>query len=120
MKRGQIPARTALQAALKALGFKLRLEEEFVPSAASAYLPCTLNGEDAGFTLRLDGCAEITGKDVALILQWSSDPRERVAVLMVAAALAHDFDAVVHDQELALKNAGELLATAEQEFSDLG
>lgn len=120
MQRGQIPARTALQAAIKALGFKLKLEEEFDPSAASTYLPCTLDGEDAGFTLRIDDSAEIPGKDAALTLQWSGDPRERVAVLMVAAALAHDFAAVVHDQEQALKNAEELLAEAEQEFSDLG
>lgn len=99
MKRDRIPEHAALQAAIKALGFKLKLEEDFDPAASGDYLPCTLDGEDAGFTLRCDACDEIAGKDTAVTLQWGGDPREQVTVVMVATTLAHDFDAVVRNQD---------------------
>jgi hypothetical protein len=119
LNRSQIPGRPALQAAIKALGFKLTLEEDYVPFASSGYLPCTLDGEDAGFTLRFAASDEIAGKDSAITLQWGGDPREQASVMMVAAALAHNFDAVVRDPGNATKSAEELTAAARKAFSSL-
>lgn len=119
MPRSRIPDRPALQAAIRALSLPLKLEEEFAPSATSAYLPCTLDGEDAGFTLRLDGNAEIADEKAALILQWGGDPREKVAALMVAAALAQAFGAMVKDEKAATTSAQELLALARRAHADL-
>lgn len=119
LKRDQIPDRAALQAAIKSLGFKLTLEEDYAPFSSSGYLPCTLDGEDAGLTLRFDISNEIAGKDSALTLQWSGDPREQVSVMMIAAALAHGFDAVVRDADNVGKSANELLESAKKAFSGL-
>lgn len=119
LKRDQIPDRTALQAAIKSLGFKLTLEEDYAPFASSGYLPCTLDGEDAGLTLRFDTSDEIAGKDSAVTLQWGGDPREQVSMMMIASALAHDFDAVVHGPDSIGKSADELVATAKKAFADL-
>ncbi|GAB4063169.1 hypothetical protein [Uliginosibacterium sediminicola] len=73
-----LPAPAALQAAIKALGFKLDLEGLDVASA-SGFQGCVLDGEDAGFT--------ITAEEDGLSLRWSGDAREQCAALMLAAAL---------------------------------
>lgn len=109
IKSEQIPLRAALQAALKALGFKLTLEDDYVPFASSGYLPCTLDGEDAGFNIRFVKSDAITNKDAAIVLQSGGDPREDATVTMIAAALANDFDAVVQDKHCNFAEAAELL-----------
>lgn len=119
LNRDSFPKRAALQAAIKALGFKLTLEEDYVPFVSSGYLPCTLDGEDAGFTLRFHTVEGISGCDGAATLQWSGDPREQASVIMVAAALAHAFGALVHDADENLASADVLLAEAEKIFAEL-
>jgi len=119
LKRERIPLRAPLQAAIQALGFKLTLEDDYEPFVTSGYLPCTLDGEDAGLTLRFDANTEVDGKDSALTLQWSGDPREQVSVMMIAAALAHGFDAVVRDADNVVKSADELIASAKKGFESL-
>lgn len=52
LNRADVPDRAALQAALDAFKLKLVLDDGYVPLETSGYLPCTLHGEDAGFTLR--------------------------------------------------------------------
>ncbi|CAG0950637.1 hypothetical protein MTYP_00171 [Methylophilaceae bacterium] len=119
INRADIPLRKKLQAAIKALGFKLTLEDDYVPFASSGYLPCTLDGEDAGLTLRFDASNAINGKDSAITLQWSGDPREEASVVMIAAALAQDSGAVVRGPDGSEKNADELTAAAEKVFAGL-
>jgi hypothetical protein len=96
--RDTIPERAALQASIKALGFKLTLEDDYVSFASSTYLPCTLDGEDAGFTMRFIDSQIVTEKDAGIVLKSGGDPREEVTVLMIAATLASSFNAVVHDK----------------------
>ena len=81
LRRADVPARDALQPALDALKLKLTLDDGYVPLKSSGYLPCTLDGEDAGFTIRfhhvdadLDALpqlkAAMSGQDVAIDIKW--------------------------------------------------
>jgi hypothetical protein len=57
LRRPDVPARAALQAAIKELKLPLALDDGYVPFETSGYLPCTLDGEDAGFDLRFRAVA---------------------------------------------------------------
>jgi hypothetical protein len=91
LPRDKAPARADLQKALDVLGFRMKLGEEYAPLKTSGYLPCDLDGEDAGFDLRF--------KDDALICKWGGDPREEAAACLFAAALVRDFGAVAQRGE---------------------
>lgn len=129
--RADVPARDALQAAVDALKLKLVLDDGYVPLESSGYLPCTLDGEDAGFTIRfraveadlakLPALAGAIGtRDVAVDFRWSGDVREQVSAMGICAALAGSFGALVHDPEKdALLDAGKLLATARAALAEL-
>lgn len=119
IKQALIPQRMGLQAAIKSLGFKLTLEEEYAPLESAGYLPCTLDGEDAGFTLRFDQSDAIAELDTAITLQWSGDPREKVTVMIIAAALAKGYDAVIHDHNGTEKNTETLVNEAKKAFGEL-
>ncbi len=76
-----------------------------MPFETSGYLPCTLDGEDAGFDLRFrepgnlsPALKEKVGpRDAALAIKWGGDPRETAAALVFVATLAKSFDAVVQE-----------------------
>lgn len=109
LNRKDVPAREALQQAIDGLKFKLALDEAYVPFKTSGYLPCTLDGEDAGFDIRfqdVDAQAQspalrsrIGGRDAAIGFRWSGDVRELASAMIVCAALAKSFGAVVHDPD---------------------
>jgi hypothetical protein len=107
LDRASAPAREALQAALKELGFKLSLDEGYAPFETKGYLPCVLDGEDAGFDLRFgdvenvspNHAAALGRRDVAMLLRWGGDPREHFAALAVCIALVEKFNAIVADAE---------------------
>jgi hypothetical protein len=102
LSREKVPERKPLQQAIDALKFPLKLDGDYVPFETSGYLPCTLDGEDAGFDLRfVDVATDVSTalnlgeRNVALNLKWGGDPREEAAALIFCAALANGFDAVV-------------------------
>jgi hypothetical protein len=106
LKRDDAPQRAALQAAIKALTFPLTLDDDYVPFETAGYLPCTIDGEDAGFDLKFkEAAAELPealkasagDRDTAMAMTWGGDPREAAAAYMVCAALAKDFGALVHE-----------------------
>lgn len=106
LARDKVPERKPLQQAIDALKLPLKLDGDYVPFETSGYLPCTLDGEDAGFDLRFGVAAEdvstalnLGERNVALNLKWGGDPREEAAALIFCAALANDFDAVVQGTE---------------------
>jgi len=108
LNRKDVPARDLLQAAIRQLGFKLALDDSYEPFETKGYLPCTLDGEDAGFDLRFQHVEEgvssnlasaIGGRDTAMKFRWAGDPREQLAALAVCAALADKFGAIVHEPE---------------------
>jgi len=131
LERNGVPDRQALQAALKGLRFPLAVDDGYVPFESSGYLPCTLDGEDAGVDIRFSDSATqlaehpqlqeaVGSRDAAIMLRWGGDPRERTSALMLAAALAHSFDAQVQSQQDDTMLAPEaLLIEARQRLSEL-
>lgn len=131
LMRADVPDRAALQAAIDAFKLKLVLDDGYAPFETSGYLPCTLHGEDAGFTLRFrdaEGDAGkfpalaggLGGRDVAMDIKWSGDIREEISALAVCAALAGSFGAVLHDADKdALVEGKKLLARAKAGAEEL-
>ena len=131
LERSRVPDWQALQAALKALRFPLTVDDDYVPFESGGYLPCTLDGEDAGVDIRFaDSAAQLVehpglqeavgARDTAIVLRAGGDPRERATALMLAAALAHSFDAQVQARpEDTLRTPDELLSESRQRLSEL-
>jgi hypothetical protein len=108
MSRKDVPARADLQKAMDQFGFKVTLDNSYAPFKTSGYLPCTLDGEDAGFNMRFEEMASnlppalassIEGRDTAIGFTWAGDPREELAALTVCAALVKQFGAVAHEPD---------------------
>jgi hypothetical protein len=110
LSRTDVPARKELQAALDALGFKVTLDDTYAPFKSSGYLPCTLDGEDSGFTIKFADIgesgelpdplrAEIGGRDVEISFRWSGDQRELACAMAVGAALSKSFSALIYDPD---------------------
>ncbi len=51
LKATDVPTRKVLQKAVDELKFRLKLDEAYTPFEMAGYLPCILNGEDAGFDM---------------------------------------------------------------------
>lgn len=110
IERGNLPDRATHQKAIDATKIGVALDHDYAPFAVEGYLPCTFDGEDAGFDIRFserDPAAPVSpslaeaigGRDVQIAIKWSSDPREKIAALAFSAALAVDFGAVAHDPD---------------------
>jgi hypothetical protein len=117
-----------LQQAIKALKFSLSLDDAYAPFKTAGYLPCTLEGEDAGFDLRFKDVepanapksGELGERDVEIALKWSGDVREMASAAIVSAVLAKDFGALIYDPEAAVFiSADELIAKAKKAVSTL-
>jgi len=122
LNRKDVPARKALQEAVDHLGFKVTLDESYVPFKTAGYLPCTLDGKDAGFDMRFQNVAadmlaplksSIGTRDTAILFRWAGDPREQLAALAVCAAFVKQFGAIVHEPDQGiLLSFDQLLAKA--------
>ncbi len=104
LARPDVPARKALQQAVDGLKLKLSLDDAYVPFETSGYVPCTLDGEDAGFDMRFQDVdanlrSRVGDKDVTIDFRWGGDPREEASVLIVCAALATNFGALVYEPD---------------------
>ena len=119
LPQAQIPNLDALQSAIHSLKFKLDLDESYSPLSFSGYLPCTLDDEDAGLSIRFNQSMDAGDQVITITLQWGGDPREQVSATMLAAALAHSFGAVVNDTHGQTTSAERLIAEARQQFSNL-
>jgi hypothetical protein len=126
LKKADVPSRKALQAALDPLGFKVVVDDDYAPLKSKGYVPCALDGEDAGFDLRFQDVEAETrsklslGEDsVAMALRWGGDPREELAALAVAVALAQQFGAIVEEPAGAALSVDELLARARKASNSL-
>jgi hypothetical protein len=108
LNREDVPARKALQAVIQQLGYKLTLDSSYAPFETKGYVPCTLDGEDAGFELRFEPVEEglssdlksaLGNRNTAMKFRWAGDPREQLAAFAVCAALAQNFGAIIHEPE---------------------
>jgi hypothetical protein len=119
-----VPQWQALQASIDALGFDCKLDENFVPFESKGFLQCNLGGKLAGFEVYFEPSDKhlpealqvlnvIQSREVAIVFCWGGRMSECASVLIVCAALAKDFDAVVYyaDDEL-LYSADQLQAEA--------
>lgn len=52
LAHADVPARKPLQEAITSLKFNLVFDGDYVPFETTGYLPCTFDGEDAGFNLK--------------------------------------------------------------------
>jgi hypothetical protein len=130
ISRKDVPARADLQEAMDQFGFKVTLDHSYAPFETSGYLPCTLDGEDAGFNMRFEEVASslppalasgIEGRDTAIGFSWAGDPREELAALTVCAALVKQFGAIVHDPDKdKLLSFDQLMAKAKNTQASLG
>lgn len=97
-----MPDLHGLQAAIKQLKFKLTLDEAYAPFETQGYLPCTLEGEDAGVDMRFARDVPGQGERTSVMtLKWGGDPREHLSALVIAAAMASSFGAEVVDPDAA-------------------
>jgi hypothetical protein len=107
--RKDVPARKDLQKAIEGLKFKVTLDDGYAPFKTSGYLPCTLDGEDAGFTIKFQDAAPegasanlksaLGERDVEIALKWSGDVRELIAAMAFSAALVQNFGAIIYDPD---------------------
>jgi len=119
-----VPTQKVLQKAVDELKLGLSIDEAYTPFEMAGYLPCILDGEDAGFDMWFKNRREefevspalepqIGDRDVAILCRWGGDPREAASALIVCAAFVKDFNAVVQDgKQDKLLSSDELLAKA--------
>jgi len=119
LEKSRVPDRAKLEEAVRALGFDLTVDEFYQPFVCSGFLPCLLKGKKSGFEIYFESPdealrsfprlkEEVGGRDCAISFRWGGDMSECACVLIVSAALAKSFGAVVHYQD------DDLLYSAEQ------
>lgn len=110
VEKSRVPDRTKLEEAIRALGFDLGVDESYQPFVSSGFLPCVLNGKNSGFEIYFDPPDEalkrfphlkekIGARNCAIVFRWGGDMAEGACVLIVSAALAKSFGAVVHYED---------------------
>jgi hypothetical protein len=104
LKSADVPSRGALQASIDALGFDLKLHPELNLLTDSGFSPCVLAGNsDVGFELITGSAHEIfegaeelaPDKDYSIGMIWGGSMKDCASVMIVSAALAKDFGAVI-------------------------
>jgi hypothetical protein len=119
VEKSHVPNRAKLEEAVRELGFDLNIDEFYRPFDCSGFLPCVLKGKKSGFEIYFESPDEalqnfphlkekIGARDCAINFRWGGDMAECACVLIVSAALAKSFGAVVHYQD------DDLLYSAEQ------
>jgi hypothetical protein len=118
--RATVPDHAALQAAVDALGFDCKIDTFYVPFQCSGFLPCVLAGSESGFEIYFEAAADVlsdfpnlagpvASRDVAITFRWGGDMSECACVLIVSAALAKSFGAIVHYQDDDIVYSGDQL-----------
>lgn len=119
--RAVVPARAALQSAIDALGFDCKLDTTYLPFQSSGFLPCVLGGVDSGFEIYFESAPKVLAyfqhleptvgsRDTAITFRWGGDMSECACALIVCAALAISFGAIVHYQNDDMIYSGNMLA----------
>lgn len=124
------PDRTLLQASIDALGFDLKLGPEYVPFEDCSFVPVVLQGQaghglDIQFlrTEELVASDEIdarlvAGRDRCISMAWHGSMKDLASVMIVSAALAKDFGAVVCYAGEPPESLADLLAAAREALED--
>lgn len=115
-----MPDLSALQGTVDALGFDCKIDAFYVPFQCSGSLPCVLAGSESGFEIHFEAAADVLSafpnlpgivgnRDVAITFRWGGDTSECACVLIVSAALAKTFGAIVHYQDDDIVYSGDQL-----------
>jgi hypothetical protein len=133
IERFHVPDRAKLEQAVRALGFDVTINDFYKPFDCSGFLPCVLNGRKSGFEIYFDSPEEAlqnypslqqiaANRNCAMTFRWGGDMGECACVLIVSAALAVSFGAVVHyDPDDLVYSNDKLIAEARQaiEYADI-
>ena len=110
IEKSRVPDRPRLEEAVRALGFDLSVDEFYRPFDCSGFLPCVLKGNQSGFEIDFDSAHEILqrfpnlkerigSRDSTISFRWGGDMAECACVMIVTAALAKNFEAVIYYQD---------------------
>lgn len=126
IQRTSVPDRAALQTAIDALGFDLKLDPTYTPFEDSGFSPCVLNGREGfGFEIYYSDVGEVTagpeglfaissGRDHCISFVWHSSMNDLACAMIVGSALAKDFGAVVSYEGNPPQSVEELVAAAHE------
>ncbi|MGH9783646.1 MAG: hypothetical protein ACRD88_05625, partial [Terriglobia bacterium] len=108
LRRDRVPDRERWQQSIAALGLPLELDPTLDLSQTKGFSTCKLNSEDSGFEVYPDDPLQeivtaypsmaplTTDFDYAVTFRWSGDMKECGCVLVAAAALVKDFQALAY------------------------
>ncbi|MBQ0945870.1 hypothetical protein KAK07_21190 [Ideonella sp. 4Y16] len=123
-----LPDAATLQRALDALQLGLELRGAWPPAGPTAELPLSLYGQDACVQVDLQAAphwpegvpceVDVATLELMLALRWSGGPREHLAALALAAALAEGAQAQVLEPECRLAVGPSALQTVAREIRD--
>lgn len=125
----RLPGRAALQAAIDPLRLGLKLDGDWPPATPNAYLPCTVQGEDAGMYVNITADAawpeagaasadQQGARSTCVALRWGGDPREALAATVLAAALVEGCDALAIEPERGVRKSISSLKAHARELAE--
>lgn len=103
IKKDTLPNRNDWQSAIESCGFDFVLNSEFNPVSDSGFLPCKLNGKDAGVELYFDDSEETLGQflelagdnDCCILFRWGGSMAECATAMIMSYALAKSYNAII-------------------------
>jgi hypothetical protein len=109
LHHSKLPDPKAWAAAIRSAGFALEMDSDFDVKTFSGFLPCTHEGEKAGFEyyygeidpadLSDETRANLGGRDVYVSFVSHSEIRELISAVIAASVLCDLADGVFHDDE---------------------
>ncbi len=130
IEKTNVPNKDLLQRAIDSLNFGLKLDPEFTPFEDEGFSPCILNDDsDVGFEIYyesaedvIDGDSELKriagGRDLCISMCWGSSLKDMASVMIVSAALARDFGAVISYEGEEPETIDSLVSGAAQALRD--
>jgi len=133
LERGSAPTYQTLQAAVDSLGdYDLHIDSTYTPFHRLGYVPCVLHGTESGIEISSGPSGEATQlfprlrtligeRHHTMTFRFGGDTSECVCALIISAALARSFGALVYyPADDIVYSAEELLQEAEIALSDSG
>lgn len=132
IEKSKVPSRSDWQASIDKLNLQFELDPELKPFEDSGFLPCKLQGHEAGFEIYytddpdlLKDLSHIADhKDYCISFRWGGSMVECASVMIASYALAETFGAVVtyegedamNDLDAFLTETKEIIELAKKDF----
>ena len=106
LMKDNVPNREAWQNAITKHGFEFELDSKLTPFEDSGFLPCQLQGRDAGFEIYYDDSTDILDtyaylrqdRNSCIMFVWGGSMTECASVMIASYVLAKEFGAIVSYQ----------------------